>query len=129
MVTRFSTLPGTTDTNSGNPLIGYFHFDLNGQHDIQAGETVTVSGGGFTKALFVKHLTLTSVNAETGQMTGTADPGSNMWICAWLGDHCNIRGSLQAETVHGPPITRPPLTAQPGAGPPARDGWRDQYLR
>ena len=83
---------GTTDTNSGNPLVGYLHFDLNGQHDIQAGETITVSGGGFTKVLFVKHLTLTSVNAETDQMTGTAEPGSNMWICAWLGDHCNIRG-------------------------------------
>ena len=70
----------TTGVNSWNTLTGNAHFNLS--YDIQSGDLVTVTGGGFSKDLLIQDLKVTSINAPMGHVGGTAPVGANLWIFA-----------------------------------------------
>ncbi|MGD1994927.1 MAG: hypothetical protein PVI59_17165, partial [Anaerolineae bacterium] len=64
--------PGTT----------YVRFDFQDTFDLQAGHTVTLSGGGFTKTHQVTALAVTGVDPANDTVFGTAAPDSQVWT--WI---------------------------------------------
>lgn len=72
----------TTQTVSGDGIIDIGIADFN----IQPGDTVTVRDDDVTKSLLVRHLALTRVDHLSDQVSGTAEPGSEISSWAELGD-------------------------------------------
>jgi hypothetical protein len=62
-------------------------FDLRGQFDIQPGDEITITGGGFTKVHIARHLIITGVNVDLDTVSGTADTEAEVKI--WLHSDTN----------------------------------------
>ncbi len=59
------------------------HFDLPEGMDLKTGDSVTIAGQGLSATMTVKELAITSVNENTNTISGTAEPGANIY--AYLG--------------------------------------------
>ena len=82
-----------------------FYLDLsNGVFDVRAGQIVTVSdvpdGGTITKSTTVTALTETAVDPGTDTVTGTAAPGSEVFVQVFDAPGCACR-TVQADVVSG----------------------------
>jgi hypothetical protein len=79
-----SVLIGST---GWNPDKKYLYDNLGGNYNIQPGCQVTISvspsDGGYTKTLIVANLSVGTVDIPGNIISGTADPGVNLWIDAF----------------------------------------------
>jgi len=62
-------------------------FDLKDQFDIQPGDEITVTGGGYTKVHTARYLTITEVNPQADTISGKADVGAEVKV--WLNSGTN----------------------------------------
>ena len=99
-------IPGPVDytdsqTVTFDPCCGVMvNFDLQGIFDIQAGHIVTLTDGVTVKTHTVTDLTVTSVDPDTDTVTGTADPGSDVWVdtcCSSRHEVANGSGDWSAD--------------------------------
>jgi hypothetical protein len=58
----------------------YVYVNLGSIYDIHPGCVVSVSAGGFTKTLTVANLKVTNIDLANSTISGTTDPGVNLWI-------------------------------------------------
>jgi hypothetical protein len=60
----------------------YVNIGFGGDYDLKPGDIVTLTDGTATKTVTATNVTVTNVNVTTNVVTGTAEPGSQVWSAA-----------------------------------------------
>jgi hypothetical protein len=83
---------------SWDPSAFWALFNFGGAFDMQAGDEVTLSGGGKIRTYTVMDLAITSIDKATSIVSGTVDPSVQM-LYAWVHDHSGT--DLKLEVTDG----------------------------
>ena len=60
----------------------YVNIGFGGDYDLKPGDVVTLTDGTTTKSVTATNVTVTNVDVNTNVVTGTAEPGSQVWSAA-----------------------------------------------
>jgi peptide/nickel transport system substrate-binding protein len=109
-----------------DPNYYWADFPLDG-FDLLPGQVVTISGGGFERTMTVLDPQVTDIDLQTDTISGTANPGNRVQVCANIPNNCvsrwnttDSRGNWRVDysTWSDPSDTQETFTLQPGS-----NGW------